>query len=72
MGAPTVLGQSVTYNGKNILQAEVDAKRASTAPADTQQSNSLDGDITVTVVQRLGNGNLRCGRREAGAPEPGR
>ena len=59
MGAPTVLGQSVTYNGKNILQAEVDAKRGFNGAGDTQQSNSLDGDITVTVVQRLGNGNLR-------------
>jgi flagellar L-ring protein precursor FlgH len=59
MGAPTILGQGVTYHGKNLLQAEVDAKRGFNGAGDTQQSNSLDGDVTVTVVQRLGNGNLR-------------
>ncbi len=59
MGAPTILGQSVTYNGKNLLQAEVDAKRGFNGAGDTQQSNSLDGDVTVTVVERLGNGNIR-------------
>lgn len=59
MAAPTILGQGVTYNGKNLLQAEVDAKRGFNGAGDTQQSNSLDGDVTVTVIERLGNGNLR-------------
>jgi flagellar L-ring protein precursor FlgH len=59
MGAPTVFGQSVTYNGKSILQAEVEGTRKFGGAGDSAQSNQLDGDITVTVVEELGNGNLR-------------
>ena len=59
MGAPTMFGQSVTHNGKSILQAEVEGKRKFGGAGDSAQSNQLDGDITVTVVEELGNGNLR-------------
>lgn len=58
MAAPTIAGQSVTYKGKNILQVGVDGKRGFTGSGDTKQSNSLDGTVSVTVVQDLGNGNL--------------
>lgn len=59
MGAPSLFGQSVTYNGKSILQAEIEGTRKFGGAGDSAQSNQLDGDITVTVVEQLGNGNLR-------------
>jgi flagellar L-ring protein precursor FlgH len=58
LAAPTIAGQSVTYKGKNILQVGVDGSRGFTGNGDTKQSNSLDGTVSVTVVQDLGNGNL--------------
>ena len=59
MGAPSIFGQSVTYKGKSILQAEVEGTRKFGGAGDSAQSNQLDGDITVTVIEQLGNGNLR-------------
>lgn len=59
MGAPSIFGQSVTYKGKSILQAEVEGSRKFGGAGDSAQSNQLDGDITVTVIEQLGNGNLR-------------
>jgi flagellar L-ring protein precursor FlgH len=58
MAAPTIFGQSVTYNGKSLLQADVEGKRKFDGAGDSAQSNQLAGNITVTVVQDLGNGNL--------------
>lgn len=58
MAAPTIAGQSVTYKGKNILEAEVEGKRKFAGSGDSTQSNQLNGQITVRVVQDLGNGNL--------------
>jgi flagellar L-ring protein precursor FlgH len=58
MAAPSIAGQSVTWKGKNILQVGVDGKRGFNGSGDTKQSNSLDGTVSVTVVQDLGNGNL--------------
>lgn len=57
--APTLFGQDVTFNGRNLLEAEVKAGRGFNGKGDTAQSNSLAGNITVTVVERLRNGNLR-------------
>ncbi len=59
MGAPSLFGQSVTYNGKSILEAEIEGKRKFGGAGDSAQSNQLDGNITVTVIEQLGNGNLR-------------
>lgn len=56
--APSIAGQAVTFKGKNILQASIKGKRDFTGGADSQQSNKLDGTVTVTVVQELGNGNV--------------
>ena len=58
MAAPTIAGQSVTYKGKNILQVGVEGSRDFAGGGDSKQSNSLDGTVSVTVVQDLGNGNL--------------
>lgn len=59
MSAPSIFGQSVTYNGKSILQAEIKGARKFGGAGDSAQSNQLDGDITVSVIEQLGNGNLR-------------
>ena len=58
MAAPTIAGQSITYKGKNLLEAEVEGKRKFAGSGDSTQSNQLNGQITVRVVQDLGNGNL--------------
>ena len=59
MAAPSIFGQSVTYKGKSILEAEIEGTRKFGGAGNSAQSNQLDGDITVTVVEQLGNGNLR-------------
>jgi flagellar L-ring protein precursor FlgH len=58
ISAPTIAGQAVTYRGRNILEAEVEGSREFAGSGLSTQSNELAGDITVTVVQQLGNGNL--------------
>ncbi|MGY0558864.1 MULTISPECIES: flagellar basal body L-ring protein FlgH [unclassified Lysobacter] len=58
LGAPVLAGVPVTYNGQSILQAEVEAGRDFNGAGDSTQSNRLDGEVTVTVVRELGNGNL--------------
>lgn len=58
LGAPVLAGVPVTYNGQSILQAEVEAGRDFKGAGDSTQSNRLDGEVTVTVVRELGNGNL--------------
>lgn len=58
MGAPTLFGQQVTLNGKNLLEAEVEGSRSFAGKGDSTQSNQLNGQITVRVIQDLGNGNL--------------
>ena len=57
--APTIFGQSITHNGRPLLQAEVNGSREFNGVGDSTQSNRLDGSITVRVVENLGNGNLR-------------
>ncbi len=59
MAAPSIFGQEITYNGNPLLQAEVEGKRKFAGAGDSAQSNQLAGDITVSVVEQLGNGNLR-------------
>ncbi|MDX1563471.1 MAG: flagellar basal body L-ring protein FlgH [Gammaproteobacteria bacterium] len=57
-GLPIIAGRSVTNGGTAILNNQVQADSSFSGEADTSQSNSLDGSITVHVVQRLANGNL--------------
>jgi flagellar L-ring protein precursor FlgH len=59
MAAPSIFGQDITYKGNPLLQAEVEGKRKFAGAGDSAQSNQLAGDITVSVVEQLGNGNLR-------------
>lgn len=58
MAAPTLFGAPVTANGIPILDAELGGTRAFNGAGDSAQSNRLEGSVTVTVVQRLVNGNL--------------
>ncbi len=58
LGAPTIAGVPITYNGQSILQAEVDAGRDFAGAGNSTQSNRLEGEITVSVMRELGNGNL--------------
>jgi len=56
--APIILGKPVTHNGRDILSATIDAEREFTGEGDSSQSNSLTGQISVTVVDVFPNGNL--------------
>lgn len=59
LAAPTLFGQNVTYKGNPILQAEIEGSRDFAGAGDSAQSNQLAGNITVTVVENLGNGTVR-------------
>jgi len=58
LAAPTVLGNQVTIHGTPILSGSLDNANTFSGSGDSKQSDSLVGDITVTVIQRLQNGNL--------------
>lgn len=61
IAAPTIFGQGVTLNGKPVLQAEIEGSRGFDGNGNSTQSNELDGNVTVRVLQALGNGNLLVG-----------
>lgn len=58
LGTPSILGAPVTLGGKAILSATAKGARDFTGKGNSAQSNRLQGNVTVTVVQRLPNGNL--------------
>ena len=58
MANPTMFGVSPTFKGNNVLEMNVAPEREFAGEADSSQSNSLTGEITVTVVDILPNGNL--------------
>ena len=55
---PTIAGRPVTAHGTEILSAGVNNNAEFDGEGASTQSNRLEGDITVTVAQRLSNGNL--------------
>jgi flagellar L-ring protein FlgH len=55
---PTIAGRDVTLNGTKILSAGIDNETSFNGQGESRQSNSLDGQVTVSVVRRLRNGNL--------------
>jgi len=57
-GFPVIAGRPVTANGIPILNNEMSSDTTFDGQADSSQSNRLDGSITVTVAERLANGNL--------------
>lgn len=58
MGTPTLFGAPVTLGGKDILGASATSDRDFNGKGNSAQSNRLQGSLTVTVIQRLPNGNL--------------
>lgn len=58
VGAPNIGGVPVTVGGRP-LSARMEGTRAFTGNGASQQSNQLDGSLTVQVVELLGNGHLR-------------
>jgi flagellar L-ring protein precursor FlgH len=57
-GLPTFAGRGITSGGTPILNNEMGSDVTFDGQADSSQSNRLDGSITVTVAERLANGNL--------------
>jgi flagellar L-ring protein precursor FlgH len=57
-GMPIFGGKQPTLNGRPLLNNEIDSSNSFDGKADSSQSNRLDGSITVTVADRLPNGNL--------------
>jgi len=57
-GFPVIAGRPVTSGGTPILNTEMSSDTTFDGQADSSQSNRLDGSITVTVAERLPNGNL--------------
>ncbi len=55
---PTILGLPVTKNGRALLESSVASDTKFSGSGDSSQSNSLSGNITVTVSQVLANGNM--------------
>ncbi|MEQ8799398.1 MAG: flagellar basal body L-ring protein FlgH [Salinisphaeraceae bacterium] len=55
---PTLFGREVMDDGRPLLNASVDGSRSFDGSGASSQSNQLDGRITVTVTEVLGNGNL--------------
>lgn len=58
LGSPTIMGRTPTRNGAEIFDIEMNPSREFDGEGDSTQSNSLSGEITVTVVDILPNGNL--------------
>jgi flagellar L-ring protein precursor FlgH len=58
LSAPTLFGQNMTIHGAPVLSGSINNANSFSGSGDSKQSDSLVGDITVTVVERLQNGNL--------------
>ena len=57
-GPDFLLGSPVTRDGRNPLDVSGTSSSNFGGTGDSTQSNSLSGDITVTVAEVLSNGNL--------------
>ena len=59
VSASAIFGsEGPTINGNTALTSNLNAERAFSGSGDTAQSNSLSGEIAVTVTHVLPNGNL--------------
>lgn len=57
LDSPTLLGQALTIGGK-AATITTNGQRSFDGTGSSSQSNQLTGAITVTVAERLSNGNL--------------
>jgi flagellar L-ring protein precursor FlgH len=55
---PTFAGRDITAGGAALFSNELSSDSSFGGQSDSSQSNRLDGSITVTVAERLPNGNL--------------
>ncbi|KAF1017192.1 MAG: Flagellar L-ring protein [Stenotrophomonas maltophilia] len=58
IGSPSLFGAPVTVGGRDVLSATANGKRGFAGKGNSAQSNRLQGNVTVTVIQRMPNGNL--------------
>ncbi|MES2489349.1 MAG: flagellar basal body L-ring protein FlgH [Pseudomonadota bacterium] len=58
VAAPTIFGMPVSVNGTAVLSADLDSSHKFAGSGDSSQSNTLQGNVTVTVIGRQPNGNL--------------
>ena len=56
--AATILGAPITASDRELLATKLESSYDFKGEGDSQQSNSLTGSVTVTVVEVLVNGNL--------------
>lgn len=56
---PTILGRQITADGLGLFDGSLGGESEFDGSGASNQSNSLQGDIAVTVVERYPNGNLR-------------
>lgn len=57
-GVPVIGGKGITRNGKDLLNNEWETEQDFSGKGSSSQSNSLSGNITVTVAEVYPNGNL--------------
>ncbi len=57
-GIPVIGGTTITRNGKELLNSEWETEQDFSGKGSSSQSNSLSGNITVTVAEVYPNGNL--------------
>lgn len=55
---PTIAGRPVSVNGVPVLQMGMENESEFSGSGTSAQSNRLSGEIAVTVMRRLANGNL--------------
>ncbi|MFQ5610042.1 MAG: flagellar basal body L-ring protein FlgH [Woeseiaceae bacterium] len=55
---PEIFGRPITKSGVPLFSGSLDGQSSFDGQGASSQSNSLTGEITVTVVDRLPNGNL--------------
>lgn len=58
ISTPSIFGMTPTIHGKSVLSAQLDSSSKFSGSGDSSQSNTLKGNITVTVIKRLPSGNL--------------
>jgi len=58
LGVTNIFGRTPTIHGTNPLQAGMGDSSDFTGEGNSAQSNTLAGDITVSVAKRYSNGNL--------------
>ena len=59
LGNPTVFGRALSRDGTPLFDGSLSGESTFDGTGSSSQSNRLLGDITVTVVERFPNGNLR-------------